>query len=157
MKQLRILYIHIFLSRLVIYGFEKCYQSKYSSKLFTLIWAPVELNVWPCVRVYLACWNSLSFLQWLQENYSGFSILTYCNSSIYHNKLVKAHKKFVYSSKAVPDTPNLCYFKNLMNLLCCRIIPRYNHVFSLRKLVLLVISTSVTEILGVLRVFFLQK
>ena len=90
-------------------------------------------------------------VQWFLD----FDLLEW--GSIYYNKLVKAHEKIVYSSKAIPDTPNLCCFKNLMNLLSCRIFPRCNPVFSLGKCVLLAISASVMETLGILRIFFLQK
>ena len=75
---------------------------------------------------------------------------------MYHDELVKAHEKFMLLSKAVPDTPNLCYsgcFKNLMNLLCCHIFPRCNLIFSSGQCVLLVISASLMEILGVLSFF----
>ena len=76
---------------------------------------------------------------------------------MYHDELVKAHEKFMLLSKAVPDTPNLCYsgcFKNLMNLLCCHIFPRCNLVFSLGQCVLLVISASLMWKYWAFSVFF---
>ena len=80
------------LSRFIC-GFEKYDRSKYLSKLFTLMWASVELMVWPCVCVHLACWNPLSFLEWLQEKYSGFSILTYCNEVLYTIIIAESTRK----------------------------------------------------------------
>ena len=106
-----------------ICGFGKYDWSKYSSKLFTLIWMCVEL-------IGLAlCPCSLDLLKFIKF----FTVTTgKCEGLCTIINWWKHTKSFCSHLKQFLTLP-ICCFKNLMNLLCCHIFPRCNPVFSLGK------------------------